>query len=165
MWRGLACQTAGTTSAIQTGKMLSYRSQDSFSNYNPFDKQSGTPRWRPKPRNVVHGLQCRTCYQPTENRELVQSQACHSTGNARKNIPLFNFPTFVLPHQDISPRNLVLDPSGQVWLIDWAFACAYPPCFEAATLTELVPFPDFSEQLLERIHTNPQETMQSKSIG
>jgi thiamine kinase-like enzyme len=108
---------------------------------------------------------------PVTNRQKIENWFNHKlaigkgTRNARKDISLFNFPTFVLPHQDISPRNLALDPSGQVWLIDWAFACAYPPCFEAATLTEQVQFPDLSEQLLERIHTNPQEIMQSKSIG
>ena len=90
---------------------------------------------------------------------------CNGSGNAREDIPPFNFPTFVLTHQDISPRNLILDPSGQVWLIDWAFAGAYPPCFEAATLTEQIQFPDFSQQLLERIHTNPQEITQLRSIG
>ena len=81
---------------------------------------------------------------PFTNRQEIENWFNHKlainkgTGNARKDIPLFNFPTFVLTHQDVSLRNLVMDPPGQVWSIDWAFACACPPCFEAATLTEQV---------------------------
>ncbi|KAI9785386.1 MAG: hypothetical protein M1839_000405 [Geoglossum umbratile] len=90
---------------------------------------------------------------------------CKETENARRDIPSFNFPTFVLTHQDISPRNLILDPSGQIWLIDWAFSGAYPPRFEAATLTDQAQFPDFSQQVLERIHMNPRGIEQLRSIG
>jgi len=90
---------------------------------------------------------------------------CKGTRNARQDIPPFNFPTFVFTHQDISPRNLILDTSDQVWLIDWAFAGAYPPCFEAATLAEQAQFPDFSQQLLKQIHTDPRQIAQLRSIG
>ncbi len=67
------------------------------------------------------------------------------SGNARQDIPPFNFLIFVLTHQDISPRNVILDTSGQVWLMDWAFAGAYPPYSEAATLAEQAQVPDFSQ--------------------
>lgn len=42
------------------------------------------------------------------------------TKNAASRIPCFEFATstFVLTHLNISPRNLILDPKGQVWLID-----------------------------------------------
>jgi aminoglycoside phosphotransferase (APT) family kinase protein len=89
---------------------------------------------------------------------------CKGTGNARQDIPAFNFPAFVLTHQDISPRNLILDPCGQIWLIDWAYSGAYPPCFEAAALTDQAQFPDFSQQLLQKIHKNPREIEQLRSI-
>ena len=106
-----------------------------------------------------------TTRQEIENWFNHKLAICKGTGNARQDIPPFNFPTFVLTHQDISPRNLILDPSDRVWLIDWAFAGAYPPCFEAATLTEQTQFPDFGQQLLKRIHTNTEEIAQLRSIG
>lgn len=46
----------------------------------------------------------------------------------------FRFTTFVLTHQDITSRNLILDRHGQVWLIDWAYAGAYPPAFERRSI-------------------------------
>ncbi|KAJ3985330.1 kinase-like protein [Lentinula detonsa] len=36
----------------------------------------------------------------------------------------------VLCHFDLHMRNIMLDRNNQVWLIDWAFAGAYPPWFE-----------------------------------
>lgn len=39
----------------------------------------------------------------------------------------FRFQTAVLTHQDIAPRNLILDAQGKVWIIDWSLAGVYPP--------------------------------------
>ena len=39
-------------------------------------------------------------------------------------------------HLDIHPDNLILDDKGTtIWLLDWAFAGAYPPFFEEAALS------------------------------
>jgi thiamine kinase-like enzyme len=60
---------------------------------------------------------------------------CKSVRQAPKDIPQFHFTKFVLTHHDISPRNLILDQHGHVWLIDWAYSGAYPPVFESAALS------------------------------
>ncbi|TFY82315.1 hypothetical protein EWM64_g1701 [Hericium alpestre] len=67
----------------------------------------------------------------------------------------------VLTHQDISPRNLILDHSGTLWIIDWELAGWYPAFFEYACIavdaeaseaptdwagTILPRIPDYSEQ-------------------
>jgi thiamine kinase-like enzyme len=57
---------------------------------------------------------------------------CKSVRWAPEDVPLFCFTKFVNTHQDISPRNLILDQHGQIWLVDWAYSGAYPPGFESA---------------------------------
>jgi aminoglycoside phosphotransferase (APT) family kinase protein len=42
--------------------------------------------------------------------------------------------TFVFTHHDLAPRNLLLDPSGQLWLLDWDYAGWYPNYFEYASM-------------------------------
>ncbi|RAH80812.1 hypothetical protein BO86DRAFT_274124, partial [Aspergillus japonicus CBS 114.51] len=59
---------------------------------------------------------------------------CKQVRKAAPNVPAFRFRQLELVHQDISPRNLVLDEAGNVWLVDWADAGAYPPAFETAAL-------------------------------
>ncbi|RAK79511.1 uncharacterized protein BO72DRAFT_446325 [Aspergillus fijiensis CBS 313.89] len=63
------------------------------------------------------------------NRKL---DICKKIKKAPQDIPGFQFTELVLVHQDVSPRNLTLDPDEQVWLLDWADAGAYPPAFETA---------------------------------
>lgn len=70
---------------------------------------------------------------------------CKRFNKTSKDIPPFQFTEFVLVHQDISPRNMILDASGRVWLIDWADAGAYPPAFERAALVEQYRFPEFNQ--------------------
>lgn len=45
---------------------------------------------------------------------------CKHYNHAPADIPPFDFQQFVLVHQDISPRNMILDAAGMVWLVDWA---------------------------------------------
>ncbi|OQE18476.1 hypothetical protein PENFLA_c021G08828 [Penicillium flavigenum] len=71
---------------------------------------------------------------------------CKHMSQCPKDIPPFKFSTFVLTHQDISPRNLILDDNGEVWLIDWANASAYPPAFESAALLAQQFFTGFNEE-------------------
>ncbi|KAG8411156.1 hypothetical protein J3459_016601 [Metarhizium acridum] len=46
---------------------------------------------------------------------------------------------FVFTHHDLSPRNIMLDPSGQLWLIDWDYAGFYPEFFEYAGMHNFIP--------------------------
>lgn len=89
---------------------------------------------------------------------------CKHYNQAPKDIPLFQFTTFVLTHQDISPRNLILGQNGEVWLIDWAHAGAYPPAFESAALLAQQFFTDFNEVVLSLIPRFPEEERQLDSI-
>ncbi|KAJ5195821.1 Aminoglycoside phosphotransferase [Penicillium cf. viridicatum] len=92
-------------------------------------------------------------------------EICKSVNQAPKDTPPFHFTKFVLTHHDISPRNLILDSHGQVWLIDWAYSGAYPPVFESAALSTQSWFTDFNEAVLSLIPRFPEEEMQLDSIG
>ncbi|CAI7585941.1 unnamed protein product [Penicillium palitans] len=89
---------------------------------------------------------------------------CKQMNQCPKDIPPFQFGTFVLTHQDISPRNLILDHNGEVWLIDWANAGAYPPAFESAALLAQQFFTGFNEAVLAVIPRFPEEERQLDSI-
>ncbi|KZN87470.1 hypothetical protein EN45_060310 [Penicillium chrysogenum] len=90
---------------------------------------------------------------------------CKHVKQCPKDIPPFQFTTFVLTHQDISPRNLILDQNGEVWLVDWAFAGAYPPAFESAALLAQQFFTGFNEAVLSLIPRFPEEERQLDSIA
>jgi hypothetical protein len=47
--------------------------------------------------------------------------------------PRFKFEQLVFTHQDIAPRNNIVDAQGKVW-IDWGLAGVYPRGFEQAIL-------------------------------
>ena len=89
---------------------------------------------------------------------------CKHYHQAPQDIPPFHFTSFVLTHQDISPRNLILDESHRVWVIDWADAGAYPPWFEVAALASQGMFQDFSFMVLPFLQGYPVERAQLKSI-
>ena len=65
----------------------------------------------------------------------------------------------------MSPRNFILDDNGDVWLIDWAHAGAYPPAFESAALLAQQFFIDFNEAVLSVIPRFPEEERQLDSIA
>lgn len=48
----------------------------------------------------------------------------------------------VFTHQDISPRNLILDDGGKLWIIDWDFAGWYPSYFEYACIANDIGVPE-----------------------
>ena len=52
----------------------------------------------------------------------------------------------VLTHQDIAPRNLILDPFGQLWLIDWAYVGVYPKGFEQSSISKQARNDEFRNQ-------------------
>ncbi|EEP79738.1 predicted protein [Uncinocarpus reesii 1704] len=83
------------------------------------------------------------------NRKL---EICQSFKQAPDAVPPFCFDKLVLTHQDIALRNLILDPEGKVWLIDWGDAGIYPEGFEYAAIaarrwTAVL----FTDMLFERI--------------
>ncbi|KAI1400266.1 ankyrin repeat protein [Hypoxylon fuscum] len=47
--------------------------------------------------------------------------------------------SFVFTHHDLAPRNIMLDPAGQLWLIDWDDAGYYPKFFEYAGMYNFIP--------------------------
>ncbi len=63
----------------------------------------------------------------------------------------FEFQRLVLTHQDIAPRNLILDAQGKVWMIDWGIAGVYPPGFEQAALKSASWNTEFREMVLARL--------------
>lgn len=83
---------------------------------------------------------------------------------APADIPEFNYSYFVLIHGDISPRNIILDASDEVWLIDWGHAGIYPAIFEAANIKEQVQFSSFGKMLAPLVYNDPDEMRQLKSI-
>lgn len=107
-------------------------------------------------RSLFHKLQCRPVQECFGNGGLV--------GRASKDMLRFQFDTFVLTHQDISPRNIILARDGQLWLIDWAHAGAYPPVFESAGLLAQHHFKVFSERVLSLITHFPKEEDKLDSI-
>ncbi|KAE8406783.1 kinase-like domain-containing protein [Aspergillus pseudonomiae] len=90
---------------------------------------------------------------------------CKAYKHASPDLPPFKFTEFVLTHQDISPRNLILDRNGLVWLVDWADAGSYPPAFEMAALCSQSQFIDFNDMVLSLLPRYPLEEQQLDSIG
>ncbi|KAH7311619.1 ankyrin repeat protein [Stachybotrys elegans] len=67
--------------------------------------------------------------------EVKKTPAHHSTCSN----PAFstNQP-FVFTHHDLAPRNIILDPAGQLWLIDWDYGGFYPKFFEYAGMHNFI---------------------------
>ncbi|KAI1499970.1 kinase-like domain-containing protein [Biscogniauxia marginata] len=71
--------------------------------------------------------------------------------------PRFQFQDVVFTHQDISPRNLVLDENKKVWIIDWGCAGVYPRGFEQAVLRLQSSNDDFADMVLARLSDQQKE--------
>lgn len=77
--------------------------------------------------------------------------------------PRFTFRSVVFTHQDIALRNLIIDVQDEVWLVDWAFAGAYPPGFEQALLpTQSTRV--FADMVLQRLSDRQEQVMGQFSI-
>lgn len=78
--------------------------------------------------------------------------------------PDFKIKKLVFSHLDIAPRNLMIDDTGKLWLIDWAFAGAFPVGFEQAVVHCQMQFPEFKAGLLSKVSESTSEKNQLKSI-
>ena len=92
-------------------------------------------------------------------------QFCKYWKKLPSDTPDFDFTTVILTHQDISPRNFVLDRNDRLWLIDWGDAGAYPPCFEVAALRLQVHFQDFSEKIIPHLKFDKCTVERLLSVG
>jgi thiamine kinase-like enzyme len=72
----------------------------------------------------------------------------------------------VFTHQDIAPRNLILDANKKVWLIDWGCAGVYPRGFEQAVLRAQSENDAFADVVLTKLPDKSDElTRQYEAIG
>ncbi|RVD85661.1 uncharacterized protein DFL_003974 [Arthrobotrys flagrans] len=55
-------------------------------------------------------------------------ERCCTAGPAALDCPL------VFTHHDLAPRNMIVDPKGDLWLIDWDYAGWYPAYFDRASM-------------------------------
>ncbi|KAL5363414.1 hypothetical protein BJX96DRAFT_167463 [Aspergillus floccosus] len=62
-------------------------------------------------------------------------------------------------------RNLILDRTGLVWLVDWADAGSYPPACETAALWSQSQFVDFKDMMLSLLPRYPLEEQPLDFIG
>ena len=92
-------------------------------------------------------------------------EICKHYKKAPLDTPAFKFTKFVLVHQDISPRNLILGTAGQLWLVDWGHAGAYPPVLEQAAIADQYRFPEFNKMILDILPKRDAEVRQLLSIG
>jgi aminoglycoside phosphotransferase (APT) family kinase protein len=92
---------------------------------------------------------------------------CIRFKQASRHAPRFRFRSVVLTHQDIAPRNLILDTQGKVWIVDWGIAGVYPPGFEQAALREQSGWNgEFLEMVLARLSDRQEHVMnQFATIG
>lgn len=91
-----------------------------------------------------------------------------SSGRCPQDSPPNKFTTLCLVHQDILPRNLILHPSGQLWLIDWGNAGMYPPALERGALVwNKSGYPDFVSRVLDAIpcHQKKDNALSNSSGG
>ena len=64
-------------------------------------------------------------------REINKSEAEHRQLPKQHLSPIH---TLVFTHHDLAARNIILHPSGKLWVIDWDYAGWYPRCFEYAAM-------------------------------
>ncbi|KAF3289604.1 hypothetical protein TWF970_003373 [Orbilia oligospora] len=57
-------------------------------------------------------------------KSFEELERCCTTGPAALDCPL------VFTHHDLAPRNMIVDPKGDLWLIDWDYAGWYPAYFD-----------------------------------
>ncbi|KAF3937472.1 hypothetical protein ABW19_dt0210158 [Dactylella cylindrospora] len=59
--------------------------------------------------------------------------------------PISGATPLVFVHHDLAPRNMLVDPFGNLWLIDWDFAGWYPEYFEYAKMNHFTPTKEWNK--------------------
>ncbi|KAF3171378.1 hypothetical protein TWF106_006534 [Orbilia oligospora] len=67
-------------------------------------------------------------------KSFEELKRCCTTGPAALDCPL------VFTHHDLAPRNMIVDPRGDLWLIDWDYAGWYPAYFDRASMDHFSPY-------------------------
>lgn len=118
--RSLRSVTSSTAGSIATGKCRSFWLDDLY----------GLPT-QSRPEDVAGYIQFWTDFvsiprefKKTASQHAETAQRCKSR-TVRE---------FVLTHHDLAPRNIMLDRSGHLWLLDWDYAGWYPKYFEYASM-------------------------------
>jgi aminoglycoside phosphotransferase (APT) family kinase protein len=85
---------------------------------------------------------------------------CVQFKQAPRRTPRFRFRKVVLTHQDIAPRNLVLDAQGKVWIVDWGVAGVYPAGFEQAAFQVQSWNGEFTDMVFARLSDRQERVME-----
>jgi aminoglycoside phosphotransferase (APT) family kinase protein len=105
-----------------------------------------------------------TSFQDLEDWCNHKIDLCKQYKQLKRHTPRFKFRRLVFTHQDIAPRNLILDAQGKVWMIDWALAGVYPPGFEQAVFKKQSGwFEEFGEMVLSKL-SDRQEALQNNIL-
>lgn len=112
--------TSSTAGSLVTGECRSFWLEDRY----------GLPA-KCSPENITSFLQFWVNF--TSMRKAMQTASGNGVMGSRGQIPPTP-KTLVLTHHDLAPRNLLLAPSGDLWLLDWEYAGFYPIYFEYASM-------------------------------
>ncbi|TVY15493.1 hypothetical protein LARI1_G003602 [Lachnellula arida] len=125
--RLLRSSTSSTAGSMVSGECRSFYLEDRFK----------LPP-RSSPAVITSFIQFWTCF-TTIGRAMKTATATQDPVAPTKYIPATPR-TLVFTHHDLAPRNLLLDRSGQLWVLDWDYAGWYPEYFEYAAMQNfLVP--------------------------
>ena len=117
--RCLRSLTSSAAGSLATGQCRSFYLEDRF----------GLPA-RSNPKDITYFIRFWVGF--SSIRQAIKA-ATQAPMEPKGRIP----PTaksLVFTHHDLAPRNLLLDPSGQLWLLDWDLAGFYPIYFEYASM-------------------------------
>jgi hypothetical protein len=89
--------------------------------------------------------------EPWFNKKLDIFRAGNVTGK---------FKGLVMCHMDFNLKNLVVDKTGKLWVLDWAWAGFFPPAFELASFRHIRtddPNAKFVQGVLQKLKPTPEE--------
>ncbi|KAF1809592.1 kinase-like protein [Eremomyces bilateralis CBS 781.70] len=111
--------TSTTAGSLATGECRSFWLEDRY----------GLPA-RASPKDITYFIRFWAGF---ISIRTAMKAATQGSVNSKCRIPS-RVDTLVFTHHDLAPRNILLDPSGRLWLIDWDYAGFYPIFFEYASI-------------------------------
>ncbi|KAI2602397.1 ankyrin repeat protein [Hypoxylon sp. NC1633] len=121
--RRLRSAESTSSGSLATGQCRSYYLDDSF----------GLPPWASS--DQVNAFMNFWANFRSIGQEVKKTPAEHSICEK----PVFSSHCpFVFTHHDLTPRNIILDRQGQLWLIDWELGGFYPKFFEYAGMHNFI---------------------------